>query len=161
MFFAAFFCRFSCSFRYDCVTAKGPIATMEFTVTDPGMYEATVERSFAATHAVALPEGSIEPAHRHHWHVRAVFRARRLGEPMGVVVDFLAADKALEGVLGELDGRKLNALPQFANGRSSAERVAEWIARSLTDRLSCGELLHCVRVTEAPGCTASFYPTGA
>lgn len=130
-------------------------------MTDPSMYEAAVERSFAATHAVALPEGSVEPTHRHLWHVRAVFRARRLEEPMGVVVDFLAADKALERVLGDLDGRELNALPQFADGRSSAERVAGWIARSLADRLSAGQRLYCVRVTEAPGCTASFYPGGA
>ena len=127
---------------------------------DPGIYEATVERSFTAVHAVALPEGSIEPPHRHQWNVTAAFRAERLDEPMGVVVDFLAADKALQRVLGELDGRDLSDLPQFADGRCSAERVAEWIARSLLSSLSCGPLLYRVRVTEAPGCTASFFPNG-
>ena len=130
-------------------------------MTDPGIYEATVERSFTATHAVALPEGSIEPPHLHQWNVTAAFRSERLDEPMGVVVDFLAADNALQQILGELDGRDLSDLPQFTNGRGSAERVAEWIARSLLSRLSCGNLLYRVRVTEAPGCAASFYPTGA
>lgn len=124
---------------------------------DSGTYEATVERSFTAAHALAMPGGNMEQSHEHQWHVTAVFRSRQLQQPMGVVVDFIAADGALADVLGELDGRNLEDLPQFSSGRSSAELVARWIAVQLAQTNLSTDSLYCVRVTEAAGCTASYY----
>jgi 6-pyruvoyl-tetrahydropterin synthase len=123
------------------------------------LYEASVSRAFTASHSVLLPKGLPEEPHEHLWHVTATFRAEKLQEPMGVVIDFQEVEAALDRIVQRLEGTNLNALPFFADGRCSAERVAEYL---------CGELARTiapckpwrVAVTEAPGCSAAFYPEG-
>ena len=79
---------------------------------------------------------------------------------MGVVIDFVAAERALRKLGESIDGADLNELDAFADGRPSAERVAQWIAESIADMLACGRRLYRVAVTEAPGCSAAYYPHG-
>jgi len=130
------------------------------------MYEISVQHAFTAAHAIALPDGSMEPSHRHTWLVTATFRAARLTEPMGVVVDFVAVQKAMQTIGGKLEATDLNALAEFADAPPSAERLAELIARRLTESLGQAlgspggrrPWLHGVSLTEAPGCLATFYP---
>ena len=122
------------------------------------MYEATVERSFKAVHALALPAGGREEPHEHTWCVTAAFRSETLDEPMGVVIDFVAVDEALGEIAAPCDGADLNALPAFAGISPSAERVAQWLAGLLEERLDAAGRLYSVSVTEAPGCRATFYP---
>ena len=101
----------------------------------------------------------MEDSHAHTWCVTVDFRSERLTEPMGVVIDFVVADRALAAVLGDVDGTDLNAAAPFADRCPSAERVAEWIAAALVERLGAdGRLLYCVTVTEAPGCRAACFP---
>ncbi len=122
------------------------------------IYEATVEVRFAARHSVRLPGGAMEQPHEHDWRATATFRAEGLGED-GFVIDFLAVEAALREIVAGLAGKDLNDLVGGPAGGASAERVAEYLARALERRL--GRQVHCVRVTEAPGCTAAFYPRGA
>jgi len=122
------------------------------------MYEATVERSFRASHALCLPGGATEPAHEHTWCVTAVYRSQTLQEPMGVVIDFTVVAEALEAVAAACDGADLNALEAFSGVSPSAERVARWLARLLEERLGADGRLYRVTVSEAPGCRAAFYP---
>ena len=122
------------------------------------LYEVSVDHAFNARHALRLPDGTWERPHSHLWRVTAAFRADRLDEPMGVVIDFLDVQRALEKVDRELQGTDLNALGAFEGTSPSAERVAEHVARRLADRLGAGCGLYRVRVTEAPGCSAAFYP---
>ncbi len=132
------------------------------------VYEINVQKAFTARHSLPLPDGTAEPAHSHDWLMTATFRAEQLDEAMGVVIDFLAVDAALAKIAAPLHDGDLNALPAFADGRVSAERVAEFIAgqlaAELTDELcppdGRGAWLHSVNVTEAPGCSATFYPHG-
>ncbi len=117
-------------------------------------YEVSVSASFAARHAVAMADGSMEQVHEHDWQVEAVFRAAALNAD-GFVVDFLAVREALDGALAKLAGTDLNAvLPAGA----SAEQVAAHIAAAM---VGGGDGLYCVRVGEAPGCKAAYYPDGA
>ena len=125
------------------------------------MYEATVERAFRATHALPLPNGDLEAPHEHTWCVTAVFRSETLVEPMGVVIDFVAVEEALGAVLASFDGADLNALPAFSGRSPSAERVAQWLAGLLEERLGADGRLHSVTVTEAPGCRAGYFPRRA
>ena len=118
------------------------------------LYEASVAGRFSASHAVRMPDGTMEPAHAHDWRVTAVFRAERLNDD-GFVVDFLAVNEALGAVTDELADADLNAMLGRSEG-ASAERVAEHLAGRLAERL--GRAPHCVRVTEAPGCEAAYYP---
>ncbi|MCK4624335.1 MAG: 6-carboxytetrahydropterin synthase [Phycisphaerae bacterium] len=119
-----------------------------------GIYEVTVSAGFVARHSVALPGGTMEDPHGHDWQVTAAFRANQL-DGDGFVVDFVAAKAALEKITAELEGADLNDLPDLG-GSATAERVAEYLAGRLVERL--GRDVHCVRVTEAAGCEAAFYP---
>jgi 6-pyruvoyltetrahydropterin/6-carboxytetrahydropterin synthase len=120
-------------------------------------YEASVSRAFSASHSLLLPTGAPEGPHEHLWHVTASFRASKLQQPLGVVIDFIEVEKALDAIVRELQGTVLNSLPAFADGQCSAERVAEYLAGDLARRLG-GRRPWRVSVTEAPGCSAAFYP---
>ncbi len=122
------------------------------------VYEASVEHAFSARHALPLPNGSREASHSHLWQIKATFRSDRLDETMGVVVDFLDIQQALREIADKLQGADLNKLPEFSDGRPSAERVAQYIAEMLIGRLCGAAGLHRVEVTEAPGCSAAYYP---
>jgi len=117
-----------------------------------------VEHSFKAEHALRLPGGGLERQHEHLWGVTATFRRRRLDKTTGVVVDFLRVRDALEATTAELEGAELNALEAFAEKGCSAERLAEFLARKLISHLGGEAGLYRLEVTEAPGCSAAFYP---
>lgn len=112
---------------------------------------------FVARHSVALPDGAAESPHEHEWCVSAAFRADCLDEN-GFVIDFAAVRALLVEITGEMEGKDLNDLLSGAEGGATAERVAEYLAGRLSLRL--GRDVHCLRVTEAPGCDAAFYPLG-
>lgn len=122
------------------------------------VYEAIVERSFKATHALHLPGGATEAPHEHTWCITAVYRSETLEEPTGVVIDFTAVAEVLEAITAACDGVDLNALPAFSRVSPSAERVAQWLAGLLDERLGADGRLYSVTVSEAPGCRAAFYP---
>ena len=118
------------------------------------VYEVSVESSFRARHAVALPDGAMEGPHEHDWRVRAIFRSDRLSDD-GFVIDFVAVRTALAEITDTLGGADLNTVL----GRpASAERVAKYLAGAVSDRC---EGLYCLRVGEAPGCEAAVYPSSA
>jgi len=120
------------------------------------VYEISVDHAFRASHAITLPDGSLEETHEHHWQVTAAYRAEHLQPQTGVVVDFLVVTAALERICRSLAGCDLNAQDAFSAGAPSAERVAEYIAGRLADE-GGGRVLHRVDVTEAPGCRATYY----
>ena len=121
------------------------------------VYEVTADAAFRATHSVRTPDGSMEAPHEHDWRVTAAFRSDRL-DANGFVMDFLALREALARVTASLRERDLNVALGAAECGASAERLAESIAGRLAGEL--GREPHCVRVVEAPGCTAAFFPAG-
>lgn len=123
-----------------------------------GMYEAGVTHSFKARHALRLVDGTNEDSHEHTWRMTACFRSEMLDEPMGVVIDFIEVKNVLKEIADKLEGTDLNALEAFLKAGPSAERLAEFISGLLAKKLKHGNLLHCLRITEAPGCEAAFYP---
>lgn len=130
------------------------------------MYEATIEKRFAAAHALRLPDGTLEPLHGHNWAVRVTVAAGEL-DAMDTVMDFHRLEKLVEQVIGPWRDRNLNDLPPFA-GKSdapedlavnpSAERVAEQIAWAVSGGLPEHVWLRAVGVGEAPGCVARYRP---
>ncbi len=81
---------------------------------------------------------------------------------MRVVVDFVKVKAALKAVTGKMEEADLNACEAFADGKPSAERVAKFFAEQLAEQLAAtmaGHVrLYRLSVTEAPGCSAAFYP---
>ena len=123
-------------------------------------YEASIQCAFSAGHALRLPDGKLEQPHEHAWRVTATFRSDRLAEPMGIVIDFTEAQRAMEDIAEQLEGANLNSLAMFKETSPSAERVAEFLAERLGERLGQPQLLYSLAVTEAPGYSAAFYPGG-
>ena len=121
------------------------------------MYEVSVEAVFSAAHRVRMPDGTLEPVHGHDWRVRVTFAADVLNKA-GFVVDFVAAENALREAVGALHHTDLNTCPAMGGLNPSAENVARVIYDLIGRNEVLGAALDRVRVTEAPGCNATYIP---
>lgn len=130
------------------------------------MYEATIEKTFSAAHALRLPDGTLEPLHGHDWRVAVTVASEGL-DAMDTVMDFHALEKIVETRIGPWRNQNLNAVAPFVGEGSdgqgltinpSAERVAEQIAWTVSGALPERVWLHDVAVGEAPGCVARYRP---
>ena len=124
------------------------------------MYEITVQAEFAAAHALTIG-GIVEPIHGHNWHVTVTIAGRTLDRD-GLLCDFHTVHDHLLEIIEPFHNRNLNDAEAFKAMNPSAEHVALHIARSLKDRLDDALAPHAwvdsVRVTEAPGCAATYRP---
>jgi 6-pyruvoyltetrahydropterin/6-carboxytetrahydropterin synthase len=118
------------------------------------VYEIEVDTTFAATHALKLPDGSQEPTHGHDWRVTVTAGSNQL-DAMDCVVDFHKLQRIVAAVIRPWGGKHLNDVPPFSGATNpSAERVAERIGMAVSERLPAGVRVRRVCVTEAPGCRA-------
>ena len=127
------------------------------------MYEATVEKTFCASHALKMPGGGSEPMHGHNWKVEVTIAARGL-DAMDTVMDIHELEMLLEKVTGPWNNRCLNEVePFFSNGQleinPSAERVSEKISHFFERKLPEDVWVQSVAVYEAPGCKATYRPS--
>ena len=121
------------------------------------MYEITVSKTFAAAHAIRLPDGSIEPVHGHNWSVDVTVASREL-DGIETVMDFHVLEKTIDGLMARVNNRHLNEVAPFIDCKvnPTAERVAWWIGTEVARTLPKGVSLVSVRVGEAPGCAATY-----
>jgi len=120
------------------------------------MYQLQVESGFEAQHRVRLPNGRWEQSHPHRWVVCVHVEAETL-DRFYMVADFHAIKQALDGVLADLDGAKLNDLPQFDGQVPTAEVVARYIYDRLSmDLARLPVELDSVAVQEGPGFWAVY-----
>jgi len=117
------------------------------------MFTVMVSAGFSATHRVSLPGGELEPLHGHDWTVRAFFSREAL-DGRGMVVDFCAAETALQSIVAEFHHRSLNDHPALCGGAATAEILAKHLYDQLA-RAGFPELRR-LEVTEAPGCVACY-----
>ena len=129
--------------------------TTDIDRTSEPMYTVTVSAEFTATHAVPMPDGSLEAPHAHDWAVRACFAADELDDAE-MVVDFLRARDALQQAVATLVGADLNR----ADALKGRLPTAEVVARYVFDYLAAAGLseTYAVAVREAPGCLAVYQP---
>ena len=127
------------------------------------MYEISVQSTFTATHAIRLPDGSLEPSHGHDWPVVVTVTADQLDE-IETVCDFHVLEALISEALGPWQNRDLNQCDPFTDGlgglkiNPTAERVAWAIAERVMQGLPTHVRLVSVSVGEAPGCTAIYKP---
>jgi 6-pyruvoyltetrahydropterin/6-carboxytetrahydropterin synthase len=119
------------------------------------VFRITVERGFAASHQLMLPDGSREPMHSHNWLVRATVAAARL-DGMGLVMDFNRLASLIDGITGGFAGKRLEELPAFAARNASAEHVAEFLYEGIRPALDSRVRLESVSVMETSGCWACY-----
>ncbi|MCE9590245.1 MAG: 6-carboxytetrahydropterin synthase [Planctomycetes bacterium] len=124
-----------------------------------GTYEITIEKIFAASHAIRLPDGSLEPIHGHNWPVEVTVAAAKL-DSIECVMDFHVLEKTIDALIGKVHNRHLNEVAPFIGCKvnPTAERVAWWFGSEVAKTLPKGVKLVSVRVGEAPGCYATYRP---
>lgn len=119
-----------------------------------------MQTEFAAAHALRIA-GRREPVHGHNWRVTLTARGPTL-DADGLLCDFHDLERALHESVARFRNADLNATPPFESGLNpSAENVARHIAERIAPALPPGVRVACVRVTEAPGCEASYTPEPA
>lgn len=125
-----------------------------------GSFEIEVETTFSAAHALRF-RGGREPVHGHDFRVTVRIGGGDL-DADGLLFDFHEVERHLGEIVAPFRSRDLNATPPFDRVNPSAEEIARHIASSLSARLPATAAVLSVRVTEAPGCAATFRPaTGA
>jgi 6-pyruvoyl-tetrahydropterin synthase len=126
------------------------------------MFDVTVRDHMMVAHS--LQGEGFGPAQRLHgatYVVDATFRAETLSTE-GVVVDIGVALSVLRAVLGEVNYRNLDELPQFAGMNTTTEVLAKVITDRLVERIGAGELpaTHVTEVRvilhESPIASASY-----
>lgn len=99
------------------------------------LYTLKVLVDFAAAHALKGYPGPCSRLHGHNWKVEVEVSARALDE-IGMALDFKTIRKAAKGVIGELDHHYLNDLPPFTQINPTAENIAAYLFRRLSDQLN-------------------------
>ncbi len=118
------------------------------------MFELSIDSAFSAAHSIRIRGGN-EPLHRHDWRVTLTISAERLDSD-GLICDFHLLEESLRAVTSRLHNRNLNESPPFDTTNPTAEIIAKHIADSLA--LPPGVRLISLRLTEAPGCAATYRP---
>jgi 6-pyruvoyltetrahydropterin/6-carboxytetrahydropterin synthase len=123
------------------------------------VFTISVQGGFSAAHALMIG-GAREPLHGHDWRVTVTLAGPNL-DASGLLCDFHAVERALAAVTAGFHNAHLNERPPFTDRvNPSAENVARHIADRLAASLALrpGVWIDSVRVTESPGCEATFRP---
>ncbi len=120
------------------------------------MFEVAYETTFCATHQLHRDGQPVEPVHGHDWRVEVVAAGETL-DALGVVVDFEHLKQAVTGVCERFHYGDITTHPDFAGQSPTVEAVARYFFREVRKALGHeGGTLVRVRVSEAPGCSASY-----
>lgn len=132
-----------------------------FDTYDLTMFTVTVEREFCAAHALILG-GVREVVHGHNFKLAVSVVGPSLDRD-GLLVDFHALEKAVDGIIKPFINADLNKIPPFSGVENpSAECIAKYIADQVQIKLTTISglvQLESVRLTEAPGCSVVYRPT--
>ncbi|HLH41219.1 MAG TPA: 6-carboxytetrahydropterin synthase QueD [Bryobacteraceae bacterium] len=98
------------------------------------MFEVAVEQTFAAGHALRNYKGKCENVHGHNFRVQVVIEGERLDET-GLLVDFIDVRDAMRSIIDRLDHVFLNDIAPFDVKNPSAENIAEYFYREISQTL--------------------------
>jgi 6-pyruvoyltetrahydropterin/6-carboxytetrahydropterin synthase len=122
-----------------------------------GMYELTIEDTFAAAHNLRGYPGNCERLHGHNWRVEVRVAAADLDE-LGMVMDFRELKEHLTGVLAGLDHTYLNEVKPFDAVNPTTENICRYIAEQLGAALPRRISIRRISCWESDKCSASYEP---
>jgi 6-pyruvoyltetrahydropterin/6-carboxytetrahydropterin synthase len=123
------------------------------------MFEVIVRGTFSSAHALRHYHGRTEPLHGHNFVVEVVVRGKRLQNKVKYLSDFIALERALHTIIKPMDHINLNDYPPFTKENPSAENIAEFIGRQMTQRWrEKGVSLASVTVWETESMGARYFP---
>lgn len=99
-----------------------------------GMFEVTVEDTFAAGHALRGYRGKCENPHGHNYRVRVTLAGEKLDQ-IGLLYDFKDLKAAMGEIIDRLDHQYLNDLDAFKELNPSAENLARYFYQETSARL--------------------------
>lgn len=120
------------------------------------MYELIVTRCYRIGHGLRNFKGADEPIHFHDWRIEVRIAAEKL-DASGCAIDFHEIDALLDKILQPFVGKAFNDIPPFDRESPSAEKVAEYLYRSLADKINApGRRLTSVTAGEDPEHCAAY-----
>jgi 6-pyruvoyltetrahydropterin/6-carboxytetrahydropterin synthase len=105
-------------------------------------YRLTVFAEFAAAHTLRDYPGDCSRLHGHNWKAEVEVEATELDQ-YGMGIDFKVIRQAARTLAEQLDHRNLNDIAPFDRINPTAENIAAWFYRGLSEMLNTAT----VRVT--------------
>ena len=123
------------------------------------MFEATIEETFAAGHALRNYHGKCENPHGHNYRCKLTVEGESLDDA-GLLVDFVELKRALHEVVDRMDHQWLNDLPPFDILNPSAENMARHICEEVGRSIGSknGVRIRSVRLWETDTASATYLP---
>ena len=124
------------------------------------MFEVSVERTFAAGHALRNYHGKCENVHGHNYRVQITVQGEQL-DTTGLLVDFLELKRLMDEVIEYLDHRFINDLAPFDVLNPSAENIAKYFYDELSKQMRQtlnGACIASISVWETDATAATYRP---
>jgi len=123
------------------------------------MFEVSVERTFAAGHALRNYKGKCENVHGHNYRVQITVEGPEL-DSNGLLIDFVELKRLTMEVIDYLDHRFINDLPPFDAINPSAENLAKYFYDRVSAGMRAGALAQIaeVRIWETDTSVAAYRP---
>jgi 6-pyruvoyltetrahydropterin/6-carboxytetrahydropterin synthase len=123
------------------------------------MFEVSVDRTFAAGHALRNYKGKCENVHGHNYRVQITVQGEQL-DSTGLLVDFLDLKRLIDEVIAYLDHRFMNDLAPFDVLNPSAENIAKYFHDRVSAEFRSEGAAHIseVRVWETDTSSAVYRP---
>jgi 6-pyruvoyltetrahydropterin/6-carboxytetrahydropterin synthase len=123
-----------------------------------GIYEISVDYSFASGHALRGYKGKCENVHGHNYKVRVTVAGEKLN-PAGLLMDFIDLRTAVKALAERLDHRFMNDVPPFDRINPSAENLAQYFYDGLDPQVrEHGVRVSAVTVWETDTTSATVRP---
>ena len=98
------------------------------------MFEVSVEKTFAAGHALRGYKGKCENVHGHNYKVRVTLTGAQL-DSTGLLYDFVEVKRRMDAIIERLDHRFINDIAPFDQLNPSAENLARYFYQELDQAL--------------------------
>ncbi len=123
-----------------------------------GQFTVRVEARFEAAHFLREYRGISEPLHGHSYKVEAELAGRGGGiDADDIAVDFVSAKQELETLAKKLDYGCINDVPPFDCINPSAENIAQWFHRELSEAVAAEKaVVRAITVWEGPMNSVTF-----
>ena len=109
-------------------------------------YSLKVVSDFASAHTLRNYPGACSRMHGHNWKVEAEVEASQLDET-GMAVDFKVIRQAVKKLTDRLDHYYLNEIPPFDKINPTAENIAAYLYRGLSEALMNDEHIRVQAIT--------------
>jgi len=98
-------------------------------------YQMKILTDFAAAHHLRGYDGPCSRVHGHNWKVEVQVTASQLDE-IGMGLDFKLIKQAANALIARLDHQNLNELAPFDEQNPTAENIAAYLYRELSEKLN-------------------------